>query len=318
MALETPYLKMLNDILVHGHDKMDRTKTGTKSLFGYQMRFDLSKGFPLLTTKKVYFGLIKSELLWFLRGDTNIKYLLEHNNHIWDEWAFKNWIESNEYTGPDMHDFGRRAENDEAFRKEYLKQKQAFCDRILADDAFAKKYGELGDVYGAQWRAWQTRRGGVIDQISNVIDQIKTNPNSRRLIVTAWNPEDVPTAALPPCHILFQFYVVDNKLSCQLYQRSGDAFLGVPFNIASYALLTHLIARQTNLEVGEFVHTIGDAHIYSNHFEAVKTQLSRTPSTEIPQLWLNPQKKDIMDFETNDIKVQNYHPQAAIRANVAV
>lgn len=318
MALETPYLNLLNDIMTHGHEKMDRTKTGTRSLFGYQMRFDLSKGFPLLTTKKVAFGLIKSELLWFLRGDTNIKYLLAHNNHIWDEWAFKNWVESSDYTGPDMTDFGLRAERDAAFKQEYLAQKKQFCERILTDDAFAAKYGELGNVYGAQWRHWQTRTGETIDQIQNVINQIKTTPNSRRLIVTAWNPEDVPSAALPPCHTLFQFYVVDNKLSCQLYQRSGDAFLGVPFNIASYALLTHLIARECNLEVGEFVHTLGDAHVYSNHFEQVKTQLNRTPSTQVPQLWLNPAKTKLSEFTPADIKVQNYDPQPAIKGSVAV
>lgn len=315
--VEEPYLQMLRDIMDHGHIKSDRTGTGTKSLFGYQMRFDLSKGFPLLTTKKVYFGLIKSELLWFLRGDTNIQYLLKHKNHIWDEWAFKNWIQSNEYLGPDMTDFGHRAQTDPEFNEEYQKQKKLFDERILNDDNFAKKYGNLGDVYGAQWRHWKTSRGETIDQIQDVIEAIKKTPDSRRLIVTAWNPEDVPFSALPPCHTLFQFYVADGKLSCQLYQRSGDSFLGVPFNIASYALLTHLIARQTGLEVGDFVHTLGDAHIYLNHIEQVKELLSRKP-VDAPILWLNPDKHDIAEFEMKDIKVEDYHPAPAIKAPVAV
>ncbi|KRL83845.1 thymidylate synthase [Ligilactobacillus apodemi] len=316
-ALEEPYLQLMRDILEKGHQKNDRTNTGTYSLFGYQMRFDLSQGFPLLTTKRVPFGLIKSELLWFLRGDTNIQYLLKHNNHIWDEWAFKNWVQSAEYTGPDMTDFGLRSQKDAKFNRVYQEQKAKFCERIVADDEFAAKYGNLGDVYGAQWRHWKTSTGETIDQIKDVIKTIKENPDSRRLIVTAWNPEDVPTSALPPCHTLFQFYVNDNKLSCQLYQRSGDVFLGVPFNIASYALLTHLIARETGLEVGEFVHTLGDAHIYSNHLEQVKEQLKRTPK-HVPKLWLNPAKTSAMDFEMEDIKVEGYDPHGAIKAPVAV
>ncbi|GBG94868.1 thymidylate synthase [Ligilactobacillus salitolerans] len=315
--LEEPYLQLIRDILDHGHFKGDRTGTGTTSLFGYQMRFDLSQGFPLLTTKKVPFGLIKSELLWFLRGDTNIQFLLQHNNHIWDEWAFENWTKSTDYQGPDMTNFGLRSQSDSQFKAEYLQQKNDFCQKIIADDDFAAKFGNLGDVYGAQWRRWQTRNHQTIDQIQNVIEQIKTTPDSRRMIVTAWNPEDVPSAALPPCHTLFQFYVVDGKLSCQLYQRSGDVFLGVPFNIASYALLTHLIARETGLEVGEFVHTLGDAHIYSNHLDQVKEQLSRQPN-ESPQLWLNPAKKNLADFTTEDIKVQGYEAWPAIKAPVAV
>ena len=315
--LDEPYLQLIRDILAHGHAKADRTGTGTKSLFGYQMRFDLSQGFPLLTTKKVPFGLIKSELLWFLRGDTNIQYLLKHKNHIWDEWAFKNWVESDEYHGPDMTDFGLRAQADPAFNELYQAEKKAFCERIVNDDAFATKYGNLGDVYGAQWRHWQTRQGETIDQIQNVIETIKTNPDSRRLIVSAWNPEDVPNSALPPCHTLFQFYVNDNKLSCQLYQRSGDVFLGVPFNIASYALLTHMIARQTGLEVGKFVHTLGDAHIYNNHFDQVQEQLQRQPFAA-PTLWLNPDKTNIMDFDMEDIKVLDYQSGPAIKAPVAV
>ena len=316
-VVEQPYLQLIRDILEKGHEKTDRTGTGTKSLFGYQMRFDLSQGFPLLTTKKVPFGLIKSELLWFLRGDTNIQYLLKHKNHIWDEWAFKNWVQSSDYQGPDMTDFGLRSQADPAFNEVYQAQKQAFCDRIVNDDEFAAKFGNLGDVYGAQWRHWQTRQGETIDQIQNVIEAIQKTPDSRRLIVSAWNPEDVPTSALPPCHTLFQFYVNNNKLSCQLYQRSGDVFLGVPFNIASYALLTSLIARQTGLEVGEFVHTLGDAHIYKNHFNQVEEQLNRTPF-DAPSLWLNPAKKDIMDFEMSDIKVLDYQSGPAIKAPVAV
>ncbi|WP_338231589.1 thymidylate synthase [Companilactobacillus muriivasis] len=316
MHNEQQYLDLLKYVLEHGHKKSDRTGTGTISTFGYQMRFDLQESFPLLTTKKIPFGLIKSELLWFLHGDTNIKYLLEHNNHIWDEWAFKNYIESTDYQGPDMTDFGRRSLIDDEFAQAYKIEKKKFDDSILNDPEFAEKFGNLGDVYGAQWRHWQKRDGGVIDQIKNVIEQIKKTPDSRRLIVSAWNPEDVPTMALPPCHTLFQFYVNDGKLSCQLYQRSGDLFLGVPFNIASYALLTHLIARETGLEVGEFVHTLGDAHIYSNHIEQVKTQLSRTPVTG-PQLEID-SDKSIFDIDVKDIRVTNYNPQPAIKAPVAV
>jgi thymidylate synthase len=316
MHNEQQYLDLLQYVLEHGHKKSDRTGTGTISTFGYQMRFDLQESFPLLTTKKIPFGLIKSELLWFLHGDTNIKYLLEHNNHIWDEWAFKNYIESSEYTGPDMADFGRRSLIDDEFAQAYKLEKKKFDEAILTDDKFAEKFGNLGDVYGAQWRHWQKRDGGVIDQIKNVIQQIKQTPDSRRLIVSAWNPEDVPTMALPPCHTLFQFYVNDGKLSCQLYQRSGDLFLGVPFNIASYALLTHLIARETGLEVGEFVHTLGDAHIYSNHVKQVETQLSRKPVAG-PQLEIN-SDKSIFDIDVQDIKVTDYNPQPAIKAPIAV
>ena len=315
--VEEPYLQLIRDILEKGHEKSDRTGTGTKSLFGYQMRFNLAEGFPLLTTKKVPFGLIKSELLWFLRGDTNIRFLLEHNNHIWDEWAFKNWVESDEYHGPDMTNFGLRAQEDDNFNKVYQDEKKKFCQKIVEDQEFANKFGNLGDVYGTQWRHWQTRNGETIDQIKDVIETIKNNPDSRRMIVTAWNPEDVPLSALPPCHTLFQFYVNDGKLSCQLYQRSADVFLGVPFNIASYALLTHMIARETGLEVGEFVHTLGDAHIYLNHLDQVNEQLQRKPN-DAPTLWLNPEKKNIMDFEMEDIEVKNYHSHSAIKAPVAV
>lgn len=315
--LEDAYLNLARYVLENGHRKTDRTGTGTISTFGYQMRFDLSEGFPLLTTKKVPFGLIKSELLWFLHGDTNIQYLLKHHNHIWDEWAFKNYVTSADYHGPDMTDFGRRSLVDDDFNQAYKQEMNQFCDRIVNDDQFAAKYGTLGNVYGAQWRAWKTSQGDTIDQLSNVIDLLKTHPDSRRMIVSAWNPEDVPSMALPPCHTMFQFYVADGKLSCQLYQRSADIFLGVPFNIASYALLTCLIAKEVGLEPGDFVHTLGDAHIYSNHIEQITTQLQRTP-VEAPQLVLNPDKTSIFDYDMTDISVTNYHPAPAIKAPVAV
>lgn len=315
--LEKPYLDLLGHIMDEGHDKEDRTGTGTKSIFGAQMRFDLSQGFPILTTKKVPFGLIKSELLWFLRGDTNIRFLLQHHNHIWDEWAFANWIKSPDFQGPDMTNFGLRSQNDPNFKEEYEAEMAKFTQKIVEDEAFAQKYGNLGDVYGAQWRHWQKRDGGFIDQIAQVIEQIKTNPDSRRLLVTAWNPEDIPTSALPPCHVLFQFYVADGKISLQLYQRSGDMFLGVPFNIASYSLLLSLIARETGLEVGELIHTLGDAHIYRNHFEQVKELLARSPY-ESPTLWLNPAKTKVADFTMDDIKLQSYRHHGTIKAPVAV
>lgn len=315
--LEQPYLDLLQKIMLEGHDKSDRTGVGTRSIFGAQMHFDLSEGFPIITTKHVPFGLIKSELLWFLRGDTNIKFLLEHKNHIWDEWAFKNWVSSTEYNGPDMTNFGLRQQTDELFNIKYQEQMKIFTEKILSDATFSKKYGDLGNVYGAQWRRWQTSRGDTIDQLGNVIEQIKTNPDSRRLIVSAWNPEDIPNVALPPCHVLFQFYVNDNKLSLQLYQRSGDMFLGVPFNIASYSLLLNLVARETGLELGEFVHTLGDAHIYKNHFDQVNKQLSRN-AYDSPTLWLNPLKHRVLDFEMKDIKLIDYNHHGTIKAPVAV
>lgn len=310
------YQELVKKILAEGHVKTDRTGVGTKSIFGYQMRFDLSQGFPMVTTKRVPFGLIKSELLWFLRGDTNVRYLLEHNNHIWDEWAFKRYVESPDYHGPDMTDFGLRAVADPGFNEIYQRELAAFNERVLTDDAFAERYGNLGNVYGAQWRSWPLRNGETLDQISQLIDMIKHSPDSRRLIVSAWNPEDVPNMALPPCHTLFQFYVHDGKLSCQLYQRSADVFLGVPFNIASYALLTHLIAKECGLEVGDFVHTLGDAHLYLNHLEAAETLLSREPKP-LPQL-------EIDDFEqldqvsTDQIRLQAYEPWPTIKAPIAV
>ncbi len=317
MTSEKAYLDLCNLILNDGIEKSDRTNTGTYSKFGSQIRFDLTKGFPLLTTKRVPFRLVASELLWFLRGDTNIRFLLEHNNHIWNEWAFKKWVESSEYKGPNMDDFGNKSLVDKEFKAEYDKQMQIFIDKILNDDDFSQKYGDLGAVYGKQWREWKTSQNETIDQIKEVIESIKTNPDSRRHIVSAWNPEDIPNMALPPCHTLFQFYVADGKLSCQLYQRSADLFLGVPFNIASYALLTHLIAHECDLEVGDFVHTFGDVHIYTNHVEQVKEQLSREMK-ELPELVLNKDKKSIFEFTMEDLKVEGYDPHPGIRAPIAV
>ncbi len=261
------YHKLLKHILENGTDKGDRTGTGTRSVFGYQMRFDLSKGFPMLTTKKLHIRSIIHELLWFLKGDTNIAYLKENEVKIWDEWADGN--------------------------------------------------GNLGPVYGHQWRSWPGKNGETIDQIKNLIHQIKTNPNSRRLIVSAWNVADVDSMALPPCHCLFQFYVANGKLSCQLYQRSADVFLGVPFNIASYALLTHMVAQVCDLEVGEFIHSFGDTHLYSNHIEQTNEQLTRDLRS-LPELKINPDVKDIFGFKYEDFEIRNYDPHPHIKAAVAV
>ncbi|MBL0067830.1 MAG: thymidylate synthase [Chitinophagaceae bacterium] len=261
------YLGLLQHILDTGTHKTDRTGTGTQSVFGYQLRFDLAKGFPLVTTKKVHLKSIIYELLWFLKGETNIAYLKEHGVKIWDEWADEN--------------------------------------------------GELGPVYGKQWRSWEGKDGKVIDQVSELIEQIKKNPDSRRLIVSAWNVAELPEMALMPCHNMFQFYVADGKLSCQLYQRSADVFLGVPFNIASYALLTMMIAQVCDLKPGEFVHTFGDVHIYSNHMEQVKLQLSRTPFP-LPTMKLNPEVKDIFEFKFEDFVLENYECHPGIKAPVAV
>ena len=261
------YLDLLRHIRANGVMKEDRTGTGTQSVFGYQMRFDLSEGFPLLTTKKVHLKSIIYELLWFIAGDTNVKYLQDHGVTIWDEWADEN--------------------------------------------------GDLGPVYGHQWRSWPAPNGRVIDQLSMVIDTIRRNPDSRRMLVTAWNPAEVDQMALPPCHCLFQFYVAGGKLSCQLYQRSADVFLGVPFNIASYALLTMMIAQVCGLQPGEFVHTTGDTHIYRNHFEQVATQLSREPRP-LPRMRLNPDVKSLFDFKYEDFTLEGYDPWPAIKAPVAV
>lgn len=261
------YLELVKHVLDNGVFKGDRTGTGTKSVFGYQMRFNMADGFPLLTTKKVHLKSIIHELLWFLQGSTNVHYLQENGVRIWNEWA--------------------------------------------ADD------GELGPIYGYQWRSWPNYDGGHIDQISDVIEQIKHNPDSRRLIVSAWNVAQVPQMALPPCHTLFQFYVADGKLSLQLYQRSGDIFLGVPFNIASYALLLLMVAQVTGLEPGEYIHTLGDAHIYSNHFDQVNEQLQRTPR-QLPRMVLNPDVKSIFDFRYDDFKLEDYDPYPPIKGVVAV
>ncbi|MBT2582109.1 thymidylate synthase [Planococcus sp. ISL-109] len=310
------YLALCEHILEQGAKKEDRTGTGTLSVFGHQMRFDLAQGFPLMTTKKTAFRLIVSELLWFIKGDTNVQTLLKDNNHIWDEWAFSQWVESPEYNGPDMIDFGRRAQRDPEFAEIYKEQMSKFQEKILQDDEFAHKYGDLGPVYGKQWRSWAKTDGGQLDQLKNVVESIKNNPDSRRHLVTAWNPEFIDDMALPPCHIMFQFYVADGKLSCQLYQRSADVFLGVPFNIASYALLTHLVARECGLEPGEFIHTTGDTHLYVNHLDQVREQLSREPRT-LPALKLT-EGKSMFDMEMEDIKLEGYDPHPRIKAPVAV
>lgn len=261
------YLDLMRHVLDKGHDKSDRTGTGTRSVFGWQMRFDLSEGFPVLTTKKLHLKSIIHELLWFLQGDTNIKYLQDNGVRIWDEWA----------------------------------------------DA----QGDLGPVYGKQWRRWETPDGRLVDQISQLVHSLKHNPDSRRHIVSAWNPGDVDNMALPPCHCLFQFYVADGKLSCQLYQRSADIFLGVPFNIASYALLTLMLAQVCGYQPGEFVHTLGDAHLYSNHVEQARLQLTRTPRP-LPTMWINPAVNDIFAFKFEDFRLDNYDPHPHIAAPVAV
>ena len=298
------YHQLLKDILENGIRKEDRTGTGTISLFGYQMRFNLQDGFPLLTTKKVFTKGIIHELLWFLKGDTNIKYLVENGVRIWNEWPFQNYLKQN-----GLEDQYPK------HSKEWKAKMTTFVEQIKTDGAFAQKWGELGPVYGSQWRNF-----GGIDQISEIIKTIKNKPDSRRHIISAWNPPDIEEmakAGLPPCHTLFQFYVADGKLSCQLYQRSADVFLGVPFNIASYALLTHMVAQVCELQVGDFVHTFGDAHIYLNHLEQVDLQLSRN-FRELPQLKLNSGIKYIFNFKYDDIEILNYNPHPSIKAPIAV
>jgi thymidylate synthase len=317
---EQSYLDLLKYILKNGTIKEDRTGTGTLSVFGYTMKIDLNDGFFLATTKKVPMRLISSELNWFIKGDTNIRYLLQHNNNIWIEWAIKKWFESEDYKGPDMSNFGLRSQIDNEFNKLYEEQVAIFIKLILTNDDFAQKFGDLGNIYGKQWRRWETSQGETIDQLKYVIEEIKINPDSRRLLVVAFNPGDViipNRSALPACHCLFQFYVSNNKLSCLLYQRSGDAFLGITFNMASYSLLTHMIAKECGLGVGEFIHVIGDAHIYLNHLEQVNLQLSRE-MRNLPTLKLNPNVKSIFDYEVKDIEIEGYNPHPTIKAPVAI
>ncbi len=285
------YLDLCQHVMTNGTFKMDRTKTGTKSVFGYQMRFDLSEGFPLLTTKKVHLKSIIRELLWFIKGDTNIRYLVDHDVKIWNDWPYRRFKDSQDYQGESM---------------------SVFIERIKSDDEFAAKYGDLGPVYGAQWRNFNG-----IDQLQNILDTLQRNPNSRRMILSAWNPAEIENMALPPCHTLIQFYVADHKLSLQLYQRSADIFLGLPFNIASYALLLLMVAQVSGYEAGEFVHTLGDAHIYSNHFDQINLQLSRTPKN-LPTMTLNPKIKSLFDFKYDDFTLSNYDPYPSIKGKVAV
>ncbi|KHF41134.1 thymidylate synthase [Halalkalibacter okhensis] len=311
------YLDLCKYILENGTKKEDRTGTGTISIFGYQMRFNLQEGFPLLTTKRVPFKLIVSELLWFLKGDTNVRYLLENNNHIWDEWGFQKWTESDEYKGPDMKNFGLRSQQDEEFNVLYQEQLKIYQDKVLNDDEFAAKFGDLGNVYGKQWRSWEGADGKTYDQIQYIINEIKRNPDSRRLLCNAWSASELDNQQLPPCHYAFQFYVVDGKLSCMFNMRSNDVFLGLPFNIASYAVLTHLIAHECGLKVGELIYTGADVHIYSNHIEQINTQLEREPR-KLPTIKLNTEKESIFDFELEDIELVGYNPHGSIKAPVAV
>ncbi|MFM7088676.1 MAG: thymidylate synthase [Candidatus Paceibacterota bacterium] len=311
------YIELLEHILENGNDKNDRTGTGTKSILGYQMRFNLADGFPLLTTKKVPIKAIIHELLWFLRGDTNLKYLAGNNVHIWDEWPYKAYLIKNNLPVP------------KSDSEEWRMGIKEFIEKIKADAEFAKEYGDLGPIYGFQWRSWPAFAKGSgevkpthIDQIKNVIEQIKNTPDSRRMIVSAWNVadiEDMAKSGLPPCHCFFQFYVVNGKLSCQLYQRSCDTFLGLPFNIASYALLVMIIAQITGLEPGEFVWTGGDVHLYSNHFEQAQLQISRKSEIcPLPKMKINPMKKSIEDFAIEDFELVDYNPHESIKAPIAV
>lgn len=292
------YLDLLRAIRDNGTVKGDRTGTGTKSIFGYQMRFNLADGFPLLTTKKVFTKGIIHELLWFLKGDTNISYLVNNDVHIWDNDAYRFYGERCAASGVEP-----------IAREEFLER----AKRAEESPIEGYRYGDLGSVYGAQWRSWGAPDGRVIDQIEEVIRTIQTNPNSRRMLVSAWNVADVEGMALPPCHVMFQFYVAEGRLSCQLYQRSADTFLGVPFNIASYALLTHIIAQICGLQAGEFIHTLGDTHLYLNHFDQVEEQLSREPRP-LPRLRLNPDVRSIAELKFEDIEIVDYTPHATIKA----
>ena len=298
------YLDLMQHIKNNGIRKDDRTGTGTLSTFGYQMRFDLDDGFPLVTTKKVHLKSIIHELLWFIQGDTNIKYLVSNGVNIWNDWPFQSWL--------------RDTEQDKKFTmysKAWRERMTDFVELIKEDEKFADQYGDLGPIYGRQWRNFEG-----VDQLDGLVKDIKGAPDSRRLIVSAWNPKDIPVMAksgLPPCHTLFQFYVAEGRLSCQLYQRSADVFLGVPFNIASYALLTMMIAQATGLKLGDFVHTFGDAHLYVNHLDQVEEQLSRNPQS-LPNMQINPTVKNLFDFKYEDFRILNYEPHPAIPASVAV
>ena len=298
------YLDLVRHIRDNGVTKGDRTGTGTRSIFGYQMRFDLSDGFPLVTSKKVHLKSILHELLWFIRGDTNIRYLVENGVGIWNDWPYQSWLRQ---TGQE--------DDLPMYSTEWKAGMKEFIERIKTDAAFAQQYGDLGPVYGHQWRNFEG-----VDQLSQLVDDIKTNPDSRRLLVSAWNPKDIPVmvkSGLPPCHSLFQFYVTEGRLSCQLYQRSADVFLGVPFNIASYSILTLMIAQVTGLKPGDFVHTFGDAHLYSNHMEQVEEQLSRS-TFALPTLAINPRVNNLFDFVYEDFELLNYQSHGPISAPVAV
>jgi len=308
--VDESYLDLLEHIIKNGAVKTDRTGTGTRSVLGYQMRFNLSDGFPLLTTKKVPIKSIIHELLWFMRGDTNLKYLADNNVHIWDEWPYKAFLIRNKLKVPKTNS------------EEWNTGIREFIEKIKNDENFAKDYGNLGPIYGYQWRSWPTQNGKHIDQLAGIIEEIKKNPDSRRLIISAWNVADLDEmakAGLPPCHCLFQFYVANGKLSCQLYQRSCDTFLGVPFNIASYALFTMIIAQICELEPGEFVWTGGDVHLYSNHLEQVKLQLSRRNDIRpLPKMKINPKKMKLEDFTIEDFELLGYNPHEGIKAPIAV
>ena len=298
------YLDLMRHVKNNGIRKEDRTGTGTISVFGYQMRFNLNEGFPLVTTKKVHLKSIIYELLWFIQGDTNIKFLVKNGVNIWNDWPFQNWLKET-----------KQDKKYSMYSQAWRDKMKEFIERIKEDKKFSDQYGDLGPVYGQQWRNFQG-----IDQLNGLINDINKSPDSRRLIVSAWNPRDIPVmekSGLPPCHTLFQFYVAEGKLSCQLYQRSADVFLGVPFNIASYALLTMMIAQATDLKLGDFVHTFGDAHLYVNHLEQVEEQLSRSPHA-LPNMQINPLINNIFDFQYIDFQLNNYDPQPAIPARVAV
>jgi thymidylate synthase len=298
------YLDLMRHVKNNGIRKEDRTGTGTISVFGYQMRFNLNEGFPLVTTKKVHLKSIIYELLWFIQGDTNIKFLVKNGVNIWNDWPFQNWLKET-----------KQDKKYSMYSQAWRDKMKEFIERIKEDKKFSDQYGDLGPVYGQQWRNFQG-----IDQLNGLINDINKSPDSRRLIISAWNPRDIPVmekSGLPPCHTLFQFYVAEGKLSCQLYQRSADVFLGVPFNIASYALLTMMIAQATGLKLGDFVHTFGDAHLYVNHLEQVEEQLSRKPHA-LPSMQINPLVTNIFDFQYIDFQLNNYDPQPAIPARVAV